>query len=277
MNYEEKYKQALETVQEILSSGADLIRIKRLKLRLQSVFPELKESEDERIRKTIIRFFKDNYPNETEMYDGSVTVGKALAWLEKQGEKIDAIENFDTEFEKQVSCLIASAINMEHEYNQGYVKWAANALLEYAKHELEKQGEKATYINKEDCGIDGLYHAIKILEETVGRVTGYQSDDGILEHKAAINAVKELYKKQGEKDKPKTWCAEDEQNLDAVLCFIPDEYLRRWLKDKLSYDLNNKLNADKVIEWIEEHVPTKFEDMQNYVENFRKAMKGEET
>ena len=50
------------------------------------IFPEIRESEDERIRKTIIRFFKDSYPNEIEMYDGSVTVGKALAWLEKQGE-----------------------------------------------------------------------------------------------------------------------------------------------------------------------------------------------
>ena len=79
------------------------------------------------------------------------------------------------------------------------------------------------------------------------------------------------------KKKPETWNTEDEQNLDVALCFIPDECLRRWLKDKLSYDLNNKLDADKVIEWIEEHVPTKFEDMQNYVEQFKKAMKGEDT
>lgn len=72
---------------------------------------------------------------------------------------------------------------------------------------LKKQGEKVTNINGEDCGIDGLYHAIKILERTVGRVTGYQSDDGILEHKAAINAVKDLYEKQGEIE-PKTLYAD---------------------------------------------------------------------
>ncbi len=29
------------------------------------------------------------------------------------------------------------------------------------------------------------------------------------------------------------------------------------------------LDADKVIEWIDEHVPTKFEDVSNYVENFK--------
>ena len=60
---------------------------KNLKLLLEMIFPELAESEDERIKKTIIRFFKDQYSNETEMYDGSVTVGKVIAWLEKQGEK----------------------------------------------------------------------------------------------------------------------------------------------------------------------------------------------
>lgn len=67
---------------------------------LQDIFPELQESDDEKIRKTLIRFFKDNYSNETEMYDGTVTVGKALAWLEKQGEQkqydIDILEKHIT-------------------------------------------------------------------------------------------------------------------------------------------------------------------------------------
>ena len=61
--------------------------------------------------------------------------------------------------------------------------------------EIPEQQESS---NEEYCGIDGLYHAINILEKTIGKVWGYQSDDGILDHKAAINAVKELYKKQRE-------------------------------------------------------------------------------
>lgn len=32
---------------------------------------------------------------------------------------------------------------------------------------------------------------------------------------------------------------------------------------------DKKISADKVIEWIDEHVPTKFEDMQNYVNQFK--------
>ena len=87
MDYKQKYEKALETVQEILSSGADLIRIKRLKLRLQSVFPELKENEDERIRKAIHIYLdwldgrKDYAPK------GSYSIKDMITWLEKQNKQ----------------------------------------------------------------------------------------------------------------------------------------------------------------------------------------------
>lgn len=54
----------------------------------------------------------------------------------------------------------------------------------------------------EDYGIDSLWHAKNILKKTLGKVDGYQSDDGILEHKCAISAVDKLYKQ-----KP-SWSAE---------------------------------------------------------------------
>lgn len=102
MDYERKYKLALERARQFIEhplqeDSANIV---------EYIFPELKESEDERIRKTIIRFFKDNYPNETEMYDGSVTVGKALAWLEKQGEK-KLTENTELQnYISNVTCLV---------------------------------------------------------------------------------------------------------------------------------------------------------------------------
>ena len=62
------------------------------------------------------------------------------------------------------------------------------------KKELKKMKQKTTKLPKgEDYGIDSLYHAARILEKTLGEVEGYQSDDGILEHKCAIEAVKRLY------------------------------------------------------------------------------------
>lgn len=118
---------------------------------IEDLFPEFKKSEDEKIRKWLIGYFNqyiiDGMP---QVFGNGLNVEDVIAWLEKQGEKIDAIENFDTEFEKQVSYLIASAINKEHEYNQGYVKWVANALFNYAKHELEKQGKQNITWSEED-------------------------------------------------------------------------------------------------------------------------------
>jgi len=62
------------------------------------------------------------------------------------------------------------------------------------KKELKKIDDEE--YNGEDYGIDGLFHAQRILEKTLGAVDGYQSDDGILEHKCAISAVKKLYKQK---------------------------------------------------------------------------------
>ena len=44
---------------------------------------------------------------------------------------------FNNEFENQVSNLIASVLNGEHEYNESFVKYVAQSLLGYAKNELK--------------------------------------------------------------------------------------------------------------------------------------------
>ena len=88
-DYKEKYEMALETVQEILGSGSDSIKMSSLKLRLQSVFPELKEPSDEKIRKVLIYYF-NLYKRQEECgiktFYG-IPTDNILAWLEKQGEK----------------------------------------------------------------------------------------------------------------------------------------------------------------------------------------------
>ena len=82
---------------------------------------------------------------------------------------------------------------------------------------LEKHGgqKPVEEVNGEDYGIDSLWHAIRILEKTLGEVEGYQSDDGILEHKAAITDVKKLYKQ-----KPVEWSKEDAEMLNSAILFV---------------------------------------------------------
>lgn len=87
MDYKEKYEMALEGIQEILGSGEDSIKMSRLQLRLQGIFPELNKSEDERIRKAIHIYLdwldgrKDYAPR------GEYTIRDMIAWVEKQGEQ----------------------------------------------------------------------------------------------------------------------------------------------------------------------------------------------
>lgn len=53
---------------------------------LKEIFPELKESEDERIRKSLIKSYTNQHPSNFPTVDG-FTREQILAWLEKQGEQ----------------------------------------------------------------------------------------------------------------------------------------------------------------------------------------------
>jgi len=70
----------------------------------------------------------------------------------------------------------------------------AGYTFDFEKKELKKIEDEE--YNGEDYGIDSLFHAQRILEKTLGKVNGYQTDDGILEHQCAISAVKKLYEQK---------------------------------------------------------------------------------
>ena len=83
MDYEKKYKEALNWMKDVYPTleGAT-------KEDAEHYFPELKESEDERIRKWIIDDIKYNMNNETlNNSEYKKKAEKAIAWLEKQGEQ----------------------------------------------------------------------------------------------------------------------------------------------------------------------------------------------
>lgn len=67
----------------------------------------------------------------------------------------------------------------------------------------KKELKKIEQSNEENYEIDGLFYAKTILEKTLGKVEGYQTDDGILEHKSAIIAVEKLCEQNP------TWSKED--------------------------------------------------------------------
>lgn len=91
MDYEQRYKEALDEAKAIHKA------IKQdLKPVIEQIFPELKELDDEEIRKWIIddiRYNMNNEPLNDSKYKKKAE--KAIAWLEKQGEQkpVDKVES----------------------------------------------------------------------------------------------------------------------------------------------------------------------------------------
>ena len=92
MNYEKAYKEALERAKNLRKDAIDMgenIRAKQCEI----IFPELKESEDERIRKELIQYIKNwkaNIQGKAYPYlwsSDKEECDKLLAWLEKQGKQ----------------------------------------------------------------------------------------------------------------------------------------------------------------------------------------------
>lgn len=96
------------------------------KLTLFDLFPELKESEDERIRKELITFFQ-RFPYE-RIGNDCTKVKEAIAWLEKQGEQKPAWTEEDEEIFSNVimdnnvrrgACIITQEY---HDKVEGWLK-----------------------------------------------------------------------------------------------------------------------------------------------------------
>ena len=89
MDYNEKYKRALERAKKLYEQGT-------ITESLGYVFPELQESEDEKIRKELIEHIKANKEADYVLFK-KFSPDDVIAWLEKQGEK-KLIENVETKF-----------------------------------------------------------------------------------------------------------------------------------------------------------------------------------
>lgn len=144
MDYEQKYKDALERAREWHNDQHITIGLKG---NLEEIFPELKESENERIKKEILSFLKDFERDHYKNLDFSPWI----AWLEKQGEKSTIIDidkmvkeysqTKDGDFGFPVNCMIRA-------YRQGI-----NDALRLSLN-LEKQGEQILANSAKTCKVE---------------------------------------------------------------------------------------------------------------------------
>jgi len=218
-----KREEAIEVIKKHWPAPSHSI----LRESLQALIPELAESEDERVRKDIIALIEFGLTDGSAVSPGSrTTKEEALAYLEKQKYDrmkpiYDAKESFESALEKAWNNYHNGYENVD-KLEDDYVECAhAKGFREGYLFGIEKQKEqKPTELPKsKDYGIDGLYAAVDILQKTLGKVDEYQTDDGILEHKCAISAVKELYEQ-----KPAEWSEEDEANWQNYIKQLELQY-----------------------------------------------------
>lgn len=243
MDYKEKYEQALEVAKKLIENEETNIPVFYVD-NIKDIFTELKESEDEKIRKDIVKYLESKYEDPNAI---NCNYKEWIAWLEKQSEPkeytfkslprlLDMIEPTN---KAKAYCrkLIDTLVK------EGYAtdaKIVGECLKQMNGEDVPMavmDEQNPTKLPKgEDYGIDGLYAAIDILQNTLGKVNGYQTDDGILEHKCAISAVKNLYEQ-----KP-SWSEEDEKMCQETI---------DWFEKKcFPYALESENPARESIKWV---------------------------
>lgn len=144
MNYEKKYKDALEKASKLkVQNPFDTVG-----QMVEHIFPELKESEDERMLREIKRYIKEQGDKPTGLPNGTVPVSDMLTWLEKQGEEEYALKSFrDKDVHKFMQYIEKQA--KAYEFNLPNRSYDIYAFAKDILHWLEKQESYYTFEIKE--------------------------------------------------------------------------------------------------------------------------------
>ena len=146
MTQEEKFEEAKRLYE---TANADQRYV------LESLFPELKEREDERIRKKLIDYFKEN--NAALAFEG-ISNESVITWIEKQKTSDEALqylkENHSpsevSDFQAAMNIAVAKAYDKG--YNDGLKKQDEQKPTDKVKHKF-KVGDEIKTVNEESLTI----------------------------------------------------------------------------------------------------------------------------
>ena len=143
MNYEKKYKEALERARKI--ENRERINVPDGTSIPVAIFPELKESEDERMRKSIIYALRNG-----GFYDSDKT-DEAIAWIEKQGCKDSQVTLPPFTFDDilALQCCMETVKKVQEDKDL-YEKLKDLHGRVYDAYQLEKQGKQKSIWHNED-------------------------------------------------------------------------------------------------------------------------------
>lgn len=141
----EAYDKAIEK-----ASAAHKDEDKHLKATLERIFPELKESEDEKIKNAILNHLKKMWGNCQDDVCG-VHVEDAIAWLERQGDKDKLIQELGEYKVKYTQEVLEKYINsMSNKDDERLKKTAIAFLKDFAEQGYENALECIDWLEKQD-------------------------------------------------------------------------------------------------------------------------------
>lgn len=140
-DYEKKYKEALATAKDCLKDGT--ITSTAIDY-ISTIFPELVESEDEKIRKALIKGVESCKASGWTNFGNNVDIDVVLAWLEKQGEQ-KPIMNVPT---REVILSIWDLGNEWKELTNGSISTEYGTQLDY----IQKHWYESEYYLREKQG-----------------------------------------------------------------------------------------------------------------------------
>lgn len=208
-NYNELLEKAKKAYKKSVTYEGRLI--------LESLFPELKEGEDERIRKDLLKLFR------TLQYEERMPVGmnfsneKVIAWLEKQGKKSDY---------NPYKAIVQSIIAMVEKYTNGdlkdfydNVKVKCKDAIESDSIWLENQGVQHIPLKEMILNVWELGNIWKALTKGICTTEHGTQLEYIVKHWTEGEPYTKLLERQGEpestdKVEPKfkvgDWCVDNE-------------------------------------------------------------------
>ena len=142
MDYKRKYEQALENLKKIKAANENN---KELVDFIEYKYPELIESEDENIRKTLIHIVKGACDKYGIKYQGKeIGEEKLLAWLEKQSEKNPAewSEEDKKMLDKVLECIRFAEDHYQLTNGISVKMWLIDHINPQAEQEWSEEDEK---------------------------------------------------------------------------------------------------------------------------------------
>lgn len=218
--YERAYKNALERAKK-LHSESIIAKLRGDQEKIEQIFPELRESEDERIRRELIEYLKQRSKSG---FNQEVKIcNNGIAWLEKQGENKDQRHSILDE-------LIEADDIYQMSVNDAMVEEAKNKAIDA----LSKLGI-SKLLGLEKQGHDGkkwIYEDVYLKEKEQLIQNGI---DEVLE-----NPQKYGLEKQGEQP---SWSEEDEKMKSLIISTLTS-------MGTLNLERYHHMNLDEVKNWL---------------------------